>query len=1009
MTTRIAVVTERQARLSPLLGVPGRVAAAVDRALEKDPARRFASMTELLAALEGGPRRAGPPGAASLAADGTRFVGRAAELAQLREWLAAGTRLIAIVGPPGAGKSRLARVAAGRELAPLFPGKLWLVDVGEAGTAADLVHAGARALGASLSIEVGAHASVEPLAAMLAGSGRAALVLDGADRLAARDPAAIARLLELAPGLCVVVTARARLRLRGEHVLELGPLALPAAGAPSAAIEDGEAVALFLDRVRAVRPGYRVDADELARIGELVRLLDGLPLAIELAAARMTVLDAGGLLARLGRPGAAGQGSVDAAIDASWALLAPDERTTLAQCSVFCGDFDLDAAEAVVEIAAELPDVLARLRERSLLAAREPGAAGTLRFFLYRSIREFAAARLDAAGLRGASRRHAQWYATRARVFADAVDETGTAAALAALALERDNLWAIPGRLADTGDIALVGHALLALDPLAHADGSLAVLLAGLTQVLAAAGLPDALRGRLLVARGRALGALGRPDEALADLIAARSTAPEVEAGALLAEAGVHASLAERSTSGATGARLAEASVHASRTATARARERALAARSAAARQPLLAARADLQLAQLERDAGHLAAAATLYEQARIALHAVGASIDAARALHELGLVRAALGAGEAAVRLVADACERLRGAADPRLHPAARAAFAGLVLDLGRAAEARAAADEALALQRSLADRGGEAITRGVLAAIHLDEDDPEAAETAALPLPIAARPRSRLRWLLALASWDRGQADAAADHALHAIADARTAADRLAEGLYAATLAAIEASHARSSEAAQALDEARRALAEPGDELDREAAALADGFDELRRARELALRSQHDPAAQQRARARTRLARVLAPRPAGGPSLTRRSFAVRALARRLYRSLAPHDRSLAWAEALDPDRRALVLDPSGRAVRLPGSDAWIDLGERRGSLRLLAALVEARVDGAAGFELRSPDADPANTELQRELELLRSLGLGDLVQPHAGSYRLDPTLPVLTLPGPP
>mgnify|MGYP000187398128 CR=1 FL=1 len=129
------------------------------------------------------------------------------------------------------------------------------------------------------------------------------------------------------------------------------------------------------------------------------------------------------------------------------------------------------------------------MNRRTLLRA---GAAGTLRFFLYRSIREFAAARLDAAGLRGASRRHAQWYATRARVFANAVHETGTAAALATLALERDNLWAIPGRLANTGDIALVGHALLALDPLAHADGSLAVLLAGLTQVLAAAGLPDA-------------------------------------------------------------------------------------------------------------------------------------------------------------------------------------------------------------------------------------------------------------------------------------------------------------------------------------------------------------------------------------------------------------------------------------------------------------------------------------------------------------------------------------
>ena len=1038
VTILVAVVTEQPERLSPLLGVPEHVAAAVDRALEKDPDRRFATMNDLLAALEptAGPRaarRPGHPTGASFASDGTLFVGREAELTTLRAWITGGKRLVTILGPPGVGKTRLARVAAGRDLAPMFAGRAWFVDLSEAEGLADVVHATARAFGASLSIEVGSQASIEPLAAMLAGLGRAVVVFDSMDRVAARHGAAMDRLLERAPGLCVVVTSRERLRLRAEHVLELGPLSFPAEGEACDAIERFEAVSLFVDRTHAVRPGYPIDAGELARVGAVVRLLDGLPLAIELAAARMTMLDAQGLLDRLGRradvlrrdprEGASGQTSVEAAIEASWALLDPAERAALAQCSVFRGGFDLDAAEAVVDLAErpadhsgarpaiEALDVLERLRDRSLLAAREAGATGKLRFFLYLSIRDFAAGKLDEPARRGASRRHASWYATRARIWADAVGETGSATALAALALERDNLRAVPERL-DPGaeDADLLACALLALDPLEHAEGSIEGHLRAIERSIGGAGASAELRVRLRVARGRALLALGRAPEAIAALEGARAASPVIEAEALLVEAGAHAALG----------------------ATARARERATEARTSAAQagQTLFAARADVALAALARDAGRLTEAADGYQRARIALRSVGARADEGRAALDLGLVRAALGSAEDAARLVTDAGGLLANAADPRLHAAARSAFGGIALDLGRGAEARAACEEALDQQRRLADRAGEAATLWRLGCVHLDEGDVERAETealAALERASEARVRARVLGALAFVAWERGQSDAAGGHARQAIGYARqaigcarSAGDRLAEGHLSALLGAIEASADRSTEAAQAFEEARRAHEGSSGTLDAESAALAEAFDDLRRARDLAARSNRKGAEEHRAGARARLARVLCPPSPGGAPLTQRSFMVRALARRLHRALAPQDRSRAWSEALDPERRALVLDVASRAFRLPGAsaEAWIDVGGRRPLFRLLAALVGQRLREGGGpvstgalVEAMWPGeehgSEGADVRVEAEVAALRGMGLGELVEASSEGVGIHVEVAVLEVPG--
>ena len=360
------------------------------------------------------------------------FVGRTEELATLQRLAEDGKRLITLVGPPGAGKTRLARrygeIASIQNSSPVR-----FVDLSEAQTLADVLEA---------VDEFTSNASET-------------LVLDNFEQVVASAPKTVGSWLEQFSGLRFVVTSRERLRLPGEVVLELAPLPLPTADEEDKdQLLRNDAITLFIDCVRDGRPDYKPSESDLLLIRDVVRRLDGLPLAMVLAAARLSVMGIRQLRDRLGqqfdvlthqsRGAVDRQATLRAAIDWSWDLLEPPERSTLAQCAVFRGGFTLEAAEAVVDlsdqqVSVQVLDAIQALRDKSLLIS-ELGPDSEMRIGLYGSVRDYSAEQLDEFGLRqDTERRHAAHFAELVH------SDHGPANRLLP---ERDNLIAILDRFA---------------------------------------------------------------------------------------------------------------------------------------------------------------------------------------------------------------------------------------------------------------------------------------------------------------------------------------------------------------------------------------------------------------------------------------------------------------------------------------------------------------------------------------------------------------------------------
>jgi predicted ATPase/DNA-binding NarL/FixJ family response regulator len=401
-----------------------------------------------------GPSRlAGPP---SLPAAVASFIGRERQIEELGARLSA-HRLVTLTGPGGVGKTRLAlevaRRAPGRSVDRVqFVPLASLADPSLVET--EVLHA----LGLRESPE---QPPQHTLALALQGRD-VLLVLDNFEHVLAAARS-VATWLQVCPGLTVLVTSRAPLDLPGEQLYQVPPLTLPESGDGADA---AEAVRLFVDRAHAVRSDFELTAANAGAVAEICRRLDGLPLAIELAAVWARMLSPQQIAARLddrfrllvggSRAVPARQRTLQATIDWSYALLSAEERVLLRRLAVFAGGWTLEAAEAVCS-ADDLPDMLDslfQLIDKSLVTVNEMD--GRMRYRLLEVIRQYGAERLAEAGETDILRhRHAEWtlaFAERAETELWGPDQV---AWLERLDVEHDNIRAALAWSAQAGEVEL--------------------------------------------------------------------------------------------------------------------------------------------------------------------------------------------------------------------------------------------------------------------------------------------------------------------------------------------------------------------------------------------------------------------------------------------------------------------------------------------------------------------------------------------------------------------------
>jgi len=457
----------------------------------------------------------------NLAAERDTFVGRTSELRTLAARLDGGARLLTVIGPGGTGKTRFVSRYGWKWLGD-WPGGVYFADLSEARSLDAIFFTVASAL----DVPLGREDPAVQLGHAIAGRGRCLVIFDNFEQIVEHAPHTLGLWLDATRDAAFVVTSREQLHIPGEQTFPLEPLPV-----------EMDAIDLFAARARQQRPDFALGPDNRAAVVEVVRLLDGLPLAIELAAARIRVLSPTQLVARMrdrfgllaGAHGmSARQATLKSAIDWSWELLTPWEQAALAQCSVFEGGFTLDAAEAVLDLSSwsQAPsaiDVVHALVDKSLLRTWVP--AGRNRhdidepyFGMYLSIHEYAAEKLIASGRaaeRAVQERHGDYFARFGTT--DAIEALSRQAGVKqrhALALELENLVAACRRAVDRGDGEVAVATYCAAWEVLDLQGpcALGIVLGG--EVLALEGLDGSQLASALVARALALRRAGRMDEA---------------------------------------------------------------------------------------------------------------------------------------------------------------------------------------------------------------------------------------------------------------------------------------------------------------------------------------------------------------------------------------------------------------------------------------------------------------------------------------------------------------
>jgi predicted ATPase len=525
------VVSRRRAA-----ALPARWAPLVEALLEPDPARR-PSADDVLRELDQQPAVSLGPGS-TLARDAARatppllterplpgradgpphnlepetdeFVGRDPELGRLGEEVGPG-RLVTLVGPAGVGKTRLAR-RFGRQTLQGWPGGVWMCALEGARSEPELI---AAMLGA-LELPPGIGARMEGALATFAG---AVVLLDNLEQL---EPEAVRRLgalVEAAPLVAFLGTSREPLGLPVERPLPVQPLG------------EGESVRLFVRRAAVAGAPLDLAHEATATsVSRLVQLLDGLPLALEIAAARVALVSPRSLAEQLSdqldaqRPGEgpSRQRTLRAALDASWDLLEPWERAAWAQLSVFEGGFSLEAADAVLGPEARPPEgwierVVERLIRRSLVRIEEEGPA--VRYGMLVTVAAYARERLaDLGGGRAAEARHGAWFAREGQRWLEGPG-TGPAEVQRRWMRVRDrpNLVAAARRALRRGEDEVATHAALgALVVLAELGPFDAAVELG--QAALGVAEPGPARGALQALTAEALGNAGHLEQAAAML-----------------------------------------------------------------------------------------------------------------------------------------------------------------------------------------------------------------------------------------------------------------------------------------------------------------------------------------------------------------------------------------------------------------------------------------------------------------------------------------------------------
>ena len=454
------------------------------------------------------PQPAEPPN--NLPRQLTTFIGREWDLAEIRELLHR-VRLVTLVGAGGAGKSRLALEAARNSLAE-FPGGTWLVEL------ASLVQPGlvVQAVAGVLGVREHPERPLADLVAQHLEAVEALLVLDNCEHLLDDVAALATRLLRSCARLSILATSRERLGVTGELLRPVSGLAVPRPGANQASeVGYADASRLLIERAAAIRPGFRLDQGTARAVAQICRQLDGLPLALELAAARVNALDVDEIAARLHdrfrlldrgeRTALPRHRTLRAVVDWSYELLSATERRLFDGAAVFVGGFSLEAAEAVCaapddDAADTVPSLIARLVDKSLIT-REHATSTSGRYRLLETLRMYGLERLRERGeAASVSDRHADYFLTLAEVAGEALRGPEQATWVSRVETEHGNFRAALQWSLDRGAADRAARLAGSLYPLWDLHGHYSEGRGWLARVLAAGDqLPAGVRARALL------------------------------------------------------------------------------------------------------------------------------------------------------------------------------------------------------------------------------------------------------------------------------------------------------------------------------------------------------------------------------------------------------------------------------------------------------------------------------------------------------------------------------